>query len=59
MDGINGIAVVEAGSLGVGLVLVGAVSAWPGVQVALPALLAQRDAGFRCLELGTGQAVPG
>ncbi len=46
MDGIDGISGVEAGSLGVGLVLVGAVSAWPGAQVALPALLAAATLGF-------------
>jgi len=32
MDGIDGIAGVEAGSLGLGLVLVGAVAAWPGIH---------------------------
>ena len=46
MDGIDGIAGVEAGSLGLGLVLVGAVLVWPGVQVALPALLAAATLGF-------------
>ena len=46
MDGIDGIAGVEAGSLGIGLVLVGAVLVWPGVQVALPALLAAATLGF-------------
>ena len=46
MDGIDGIAGVEASSLGIGLVLVGAVLAWPGVQVALPALLAAATLGF-------------
>ncbi len=45
-DGIDGIAGVEASSLGIGLVLVGAVLAWPGVQVALPALLAAATLGF-------------
>ncbi len=49
MDGIDGIAGVEAGSLGVGLVLVGAVAAGPGapgVNLALPALLAAASLGF-------------
>ncbi len=46
MDGIDGIAGVEASSLGIGLVLVGAVLAWPSVQVALPALLAAATLGF-------------
>ncbi len=46
MDGIDGIAGVEAGSLGLGLVLVGAVAAWPGVQVTLPALLVAATMGF-------------
>ena len=46
MDGIDGIAGVEAGSLGIGLVLVGAVLVWPGAQVALPALLAAATLGF-------------
>ncbi len=46
MDGIDGIDGVEASSLGIGLVLVGAVLAWPGVQVALPALLAAAMLGF-------------
>ncbi|MHA1152658.1 MAG: MraY family glycosyltransferase [Alphaproteobacteria bacterium] len=46
MDGIDGIAGVEAGSLGLGLVLVGAVAAWPGIHVALPALLAAATLGF-------------
>ncbi len=46
MDGIDGIAGVEASSLGIGLLLVGAVLAWPGVQVALPALLAAATLGF-------------
>ena len=46
MDGIDGISGVEAGSLGLGLVLIGAVAAWPGVQVALPALLAAATLGF-------------
>ncbi len=46
MDGIDGIAGVEAVSLGIGLVLVGAVLAWPGIQVALPALLAAATLGF-------------
>ena len=46
MDGIDGIAGVEAGSLGIGLVLVGALAAWPGIHVALPALLAAATLGF-------------
>ena len=46
MDGIDGIAGVEASSLGIGLVLVGAALNWPGVQVALPALLAAATLGF-------------
>ncbi len=46
MDGIDGIAGVEAGSLGIGLVLVGAVAAWPGVNLALPALLVAAMLGF-------------
>ncbi len=46
MDGIDGIAGVEAGSLGLGLVLVGAVAAWPGIHVALPALLVAATLGF-------------
>jgi len=46
MDGIDGISGVEAGSLGLGLVLVGVVLAWPGVQVALPALLVAATLGF-------------
>ena len=46
MDGIDGIAGVEAGSLGIGLVLVGAVAAWPGANLALPALLAAASLGF-------------
>lgn len=45
MDGIDGIAGVEAGSFGIGPVLAGAVAAWPGVQ-ALPALLAAATLGF-------------
>ncbi len=46
MDGIDGIAGVEAGSLGLGLMLVGAVAAWPGIHVALPALLVAATLGF-------------
>ena len=46
MDGIDGIAGVEASSLGLGLVLVGAVAAWPGIHVALPALLVAAMLGF-------------
>ncbi len=46
MDGIDGIAGVEAGSLGLGLMLVGSVAAWPGIDVALPALLAAATLGF-------------
>ncbi len=46
MDGIDGIAGVEAGSLSLGLVLVGTVAAWPGIHVALPALLAAATLGF-------------
>ena len=46
MDGIDGIAGVEAGSLGLGLVLVGAMAAWPGIHMALPALLAAATLGF-------------
>ncbi len=46
MDGIDGIAGVEAGSVGIGLVLVGAVAAWPGANLVLPALLAAATLGF-------------
>jgi len=46
MDGIDGIAGAEAGSLGIGLVLVGTVAAWPGANLALPALLAAATLGF-------------
>lgn len=46
MDGIDGIAGVEAGSLGIGLMVVGAVAAWPGANLVLPALLAAAVLGF-------------
>ena len=46
MDGIDGIAGVEAGSLGIGLVLAGAIAGWPGPGLALPALLAAAILGF-------------
>jgi len=46
MDGIDGIAGVEASSLGIGLVLVGAMAAWPAVHFVLPALLAAATLGF-------------
>jgi UDP-N-acetylmuramyl pentapeptide phosphotransferase/UDP-N-acetylglucosamine-1-phosphate transferase len=46
MDGIDGISGVEAGSLGLGLVLVGAVAAWPAIHVVLPALLVAAMLGF-------------
>ena len=43
---IDGIAGVEAGSLGIGLVLVGVVAGWPSVLSVLPALLAAATLGF-------------
>ena len=46
MDGIDGISGVEAISLGLGLVLVGGLSHWPLVMLALPALLAAATLGF-------------
>ncbi len=46
MDGIDGIAGVEASSLGLGLVLVGVLAGWPDASVALPALLAAATLGF-------------
>jgi UDP-N-acetylmuramyl pentapeptide phosphotransferase/UDP-N-acetylglucosamine-1-phosphate transferase len=46
MDGIDGIAGVEAGALGIGLVAAGAVAGWPGPGLALPALLAAATLGF-------------
>jgi UDP-N-acetylmuramyl pentapeptide phosphotransferase/UDP-N-acetylglucosamine-1-phosphate transferase len=46
MDGIDGIAGVQAGALGIGLVLVGIAASWPGVNLVLPALLAAATLGF-------------
>ncbi len=46
MDGIDGIAGVEASSLGIGLLVAGAVAGWSGASVVLPALLAAAALGF-------------
>jgi len=46
MDGIDGISGVEAGSIGVGLVLVGALAGWPWDALAPPALLTGAVLGF-------------
>lgn len=46
MDGIDGISGVEASSIGVGLVLAGALAGWPAESAALPALLAAATLGF-------------
>ncbi len=46
MDGIDGIAGVEAGSLGIGLLVAGMVAGWSGANVVLPALLAAAALGF-------------
>ncbi len=46
MDGIDGIAGVEACSIGLGLVLIGVASAGVGLDIALPALLAAATLGF-------------
>lgn len=46
MDGIDGISGVEAGAIGVGLVLVGALAGWPLGEIAPPALLAAVALGF-------------
>ncbi len=46
MDGIDGLSGVEASSLGIGLVLVGALAGWPDATLALPALLAAATLGY-------------
>jgi UDP-N-acetylmuramyl pentapeptide phosphotransferase/UDP-N-acetylglucosamine-1-phosphate transferase len=46
MDGIDGLSGVEAGSIGIGLVLVGVLAGWPDTTIALPALLAAGTLGF-------------
>ncbi len=46
MDGIDGLSCVEAGSLGLGLVLVGVLAGWPDAAIALPALIAAATLGF-------------
>ena len=46
MDGIDGLSGVEAGSVGIGLVLVGSLAGWADAAIALPALLAGAVLGF-------------